>query len=54
VTGDGADGAGLLERRREGRWVYFSINEDALDTAGAFVDELKASMHRPHLADHCA
>jgi ArsR family transcriptional regulator len=45
--------AGLLERRREGRWVYFSIKEDALDTAGAFVDQLRASMHRPHLADHC-
>jgi DNA-binding transcriptional ArsR family regulator len=54
VTGDGADGAGLLERRREGRWVYFSINEDALDTAGAFIDELKGATHRPHLADHCA
>jgi ArsR family transcriptional regulator len=46
--------AGLLERRREGRWVYFSLNEDALDTAGAFIDELKGAMHRPHLADHCA
>jgi ArsR family transcriptional regulator, arsenate/arsenite/antimonite-responsive transcriptional repressor len=45
--------AGLLERRREGRWIYFSIKEDALDTAGELVDELKASMRRPHLADHC-
>jgi len=45
--------AGLLERRREGRWVYFSINEEALDAAGGFVEELKASMHRPHLADRC-
>jgi ArsR family transcriptional regulator len=45
--------AGLLERRREGRWVYFSINEEALDAAGEFVDGLKAAMHRPHIADHC-
>jgi ArsR family transcriptional regulator len=45
--------AGLLRRRREGRWVYFSIDEEALDAAGDFVAELKASMHRPHLADHC-
>jgi ArsR family transcriptional regulator len=45
--------AGLLERRREGRWVYFNIDEDALDAAGEFIEEIKASMHRPHLADRC-
>jgi ArsR family transcriptional regulator len=45
--------AGLLHRRREGRWVYFSVDEDALQHAGAFVDELTRSLHRPHLADHC-
>jgi ArsR family transcriptional regulator len=45
--------AGLLHRRREGRWVYFTIDEQALDHAGGFLDELKASMHRPHAADHC-
>jgi ArsR family transcriptional regulator len=45
--------AGLIQRRREGRWVYFSIDQDALDAAGGFIDELKRSMHRPHLADHC-
>jgi len=45
--------AGLLQRRREGRWVYYDLDEDALDMAGGFLDELKASMHRPHLADHC-
>jgi ArsR family transcriptional regulator len=45
--------AGLLQRRREGRWVYYSIDEGALDTAGEFLDALKASMRRPHVADHC-
>jgi len=30
-----------------------SINEDVLDTAGEFVEELKASMHRPRLAQQC-
>jgi ArsR family transcriptional regulator len=45
--------AGLLQRRREGRWVYFSIDEQALDAAGGFIDELKRAMHRPHLADRC-
>ena len=45
--------AGLLERRRDGRWVYYSIAEEGLDSAGEFLDELKRSMHRPHLADRC-
>jgi ArsR family transcriptional regulator len=45
--------AGLLHRRREGRWVYFSVDEAALAPACDFLDELKASMRRPHLADHC-
>jgi DNA-binding transcriptional ArsR family regulator len=45
--------AGLVESRREGRWVYYTINESALDAAGGFLDDLKASMHRPHVADHC-
>jgi ArsR family transcriptional regulator, arsenate/arsenite/antimonite-responsive transcriptional repressor len=45
--------AGLVERRREGRWVYYSLNEDALDNAGDFIEALKGSMHRPRVADHC-
>jgi ArsR family transcriptional regulator, arsenate/arsenite/antimonite-responsive transcriptional repressor len=45
--------AGLLERRREGRWVYYSVDEEALAPATEFLDDLKASIHRPHLADHC-
>jgi DNA-binding transcriptional ArsR family regulator len=45
--------AGLLHRRREGRWVYYSIDGDALDVATEFLDALQRSLHRPHLADSC-
>jgi ArsR family transcriptional regulator len=45
--------AGLVSRRREGRWVYYTVDEDALEHASGFLDDLRASMHRPHLADHC-
>ena len=44
---------GLVDSRREGRWVYYSVNEDVLDAARGFLDDLRASMHRPHVADHC-
>ena len=44
---------GLVDSRREGRWVYYSVNEDVLDAARGFLDDLRASMHRPHAADHC-
>jgi ArsR family transcriptional regulator, arsenate/arsenite/antimonite-responsive transcriptional repressor len=45
--------AGLLEARRDGRWVYYTVDERALDAAMGFLDDLKASMHRPHPADDC-
>ena len=45
--------AGLLHRRREGRWVYYSVDGDALDVANEFLDALQRSLHRPHLADSC-
>jgi ArsR family transcriptional regulator, arsenate/arsenite/antimonite-responsive transcriptional repressor len=45
--------AGLVESRREGRWVYYTVNEAALDAAYGYLEDLKASMHRPHVADHC-
>jgi ArsR family transcriptional regulator, arsenate/arsenite/antimonite-responsive transcriptional repressor len=44
---------GLVESRREGRWVYYSVNEDVLDAARGYLDDLRLSMHRPHVADHC-
>jgi ArsR family transcriptional regulator, arsenate/arsenite/antimonite-responsive transcriptional repressor len=45
--------AGLVESRREGRWVYYTVGETALDAAYEYLEELKASIHRPHVADHC-
>lgn len=45
--------AGLIDARREGRWVYHSVNQEALDAARDFLDELHASSHRPHVADTC-
>jgi DNA-binding transcriptional ArsR family regulator len=45
--------AGLIDGRREGRWVYHTANEPALDAARGFLEELHASIHRPHLADDC-
>jgi ArsR family transcriptional regulator, arsenate/arsenite/antimonite-responsive transcriptional repressor len=45
--------AGLIESRREGRWVYYTVNESTLDAALGFLDDLKESMHRPHPADDC-
>lgn len=33
--------AGLLHDRREGRWMYYSVNRDALVDLGEFVAELK-------------
>jgi DNA-binding transcriptional ArsR family regulator len=45
--------AGLVESRREGRWVYYTVGEAALDAAHGYLEDLKASLHRPHVADHC-
>ncbi len=33
--------AGLVADRKEGRWVYYSLNPDALDSIAAFVTALK-------------
>jgi DNA-binding transcriptional ArsR family regulator len=46
--------AGLVESRREGRWVYYSVSESALDAAHGFLDDLKESIRRPHVADRCS
>ena len=45
--------AGLIRGRRDGRWVYHEVDEEALDAAREFLDELSQSMHRPHVADDC-
>ena len=45
--------AGLVSTRREGTWVYYSADEDALEVAREFVDQLESSMRTPHAADYC-
>lgn len=45
--------AGLVESRREGTWVYYELNEDALRPATSFIEQLKLSAGAPHEADFC-
>jgi DNA-binding transcriptional ArsR family regulator len=44
---------GLVSSRREGNWVYYSANGDALDIAREFIDQLGQSIRTPHEADYC-
>jgi ArsR family transcriptional regulator len=45
--------AGLVTTRREGTWIYYSVDEEALAVAREFIDQLELSLRRPHEADHC-
>lgn len=45
--------AGLVTTRREGNWIYYSLEEDALEIARDFIDQLGRSLHTPHEADYC-
>lgn len=45
--------AGLVTTRREGTWIYYSVDEAALATARDFIDQLERSLHTPHEADFC-
>jgi DNA-binding transcriptional ArsR family regulator len=44
----------LVSARRDGQWVYYSLNEDALEAAEEFVEQLQRSSRSPHLADDCS
>jgi ArsR family transcriptional regulator len=46
--------AGLVSTRRDGNWVYYSAEPEALEVAREFIDKLKDSIHTPHAADDCA
>ena len=37
--------AGLVSDRREGRWVYYALNRDALDQIAEFASEVKPGKH---------
>lgn len=45
--------AGLVSTRREGTWVYYSVEKEALAVAREFVDQLEHSLRTPHEADYC-
>jgi ArsR family transcriptional regulator, arsenate/arsenite/antimonite-responsive transcriptional repressor len=45
--------AGLVQSRREGTWVYYEVNEEMLDLATSFIDQVKVSAQTPHAADYC-
>jgi ArsR family transcriptional regulator, arsenate/arsenite/antimonite-responsive transcriptional repressor len=45
--------AGLVTTRREGTWIYYSVDEEALEIARDFIDQLERSLHTPHEADYC-
>jgi ArsR family transcriptional regulator, arsenate/arsenite/antimonite-responsive transcriptional repressor len=46
--------AGLVRSRREGTWVYYELNDEMLDVATAFVEQVRESAQAPHEADFCA
>jgi ArsR family transcriptional regulator, arsenate/arsenite/antimonite-responsive transcriptional repressor len=45
--------AGLVTTRREGSWIYYSVDEEALGVAREFIDQLEHSLRTPHEADYC-
>lgn len=45
--------AGLVTTRREGTWVYYSVEEEGLEIARDFLDQIGRSLHTPHEADFC-
>ena len=45
--------AGLVNDRPEGRWVYYSLNEEAVANLQDFVNWLKTRAHRSAKHDCC-
>jgi ArsR family transcriptional regulator, arsenate/arsenite/antimonite-responsive transcriptional repressor len=45
--------AGILNDRREGRWVYYSLNPDALELLEQFVGTIKARSRKPYVVRKC-
>jgi ArsR family transcriptional regulator len=46
--------AGLLVDRREGRWIYYSINPDAIEELEELVRTLKQAAHSALSAGRCS
>jgi len=45
--------AGLILDRKEGRWVYYSLNPETLDDMTQFLAVLQTQSSKPHLARRC-
>jgi ArsR family transcriptional regulator len=45
--------AGILKDRREGRWIYYSLSEEALDQIGDLLESLKHKGHKRRQATCC-
>ena len=45
--------AGLVTDRREGRWIYYSLNRDVLEQMGGFLREVKPGKHAGSCAQAC-
>jgi ArsR family transcriptional regulator, arsenate/arsenite/antimonite-responsive transcriptional repressor len=45
--------AGLVSSRRQGTWVYYQLNDEMLDVATSFIDQVQGSSRAPHEADYC-
>ncbi len=45
--------AAIITDRREGRWVYYSLNRDALSEARSIIDALKPSRRLAVRASDC-
>ena len=45
--------AGLVTDRREGRWIYYSLNPDALNEVAVFLRAVKPGKHAGSCAQAC-
>lgn len=45
--------AGVVTDRREGRWVHYALNRDALDGMAAFTSAVKPGMHVGSCREAC-
>jgi ArsR family transcriptional regulator len=45
--------SGLISDRREGRWMYYALNGEALEKIGAFAQAVKPGKHAGSCARAC-
>src|ERR1041385_4466346 len=45
--------AGLVSDRRDGRWIYYALNRDALDAIAQFASGVKPGKHAGSCARAC-